>query len=79
MCDAECHESIADAAPAVRRLAAKHQFEVVWEENIDRAFTRESLRGYVVIMFVHTIGSILSPEQQQLMEEFIRSGKGLED
>jgi len=70
------HQSIADAAPAIRRLAAKHQFEVVWEENVDRVFTEESLNSYDVIMFVLTIGDILSPDQQALMENFIRSGKG---
>ena len=70
------HESIADAVPALRGLAAKHQFEVVWEENIDLVFTAESLANYDVILFVLTTGNILNPEQQKLMEDFIRSGKG---
>ena len=70
------HESIADAVPAIRGLAAKHQFEVVWEENIDLVFTAESLANYDVILFVLTTGNILNPEQQKLMEDFIRSGKG---
>jgi len=70
------HESIADAVPAIRDLAAKHQFEVTWEENIDRVFTEESLERYDVIMFVLTIGDILSSDQQALLKDFIRSGKG---
>ena len=70
------HESIADAVPAIRGLAAKHQFEVVWEENIDRVITEESLQEYDVLLFVLTTGNILNPEQQGLVEEFIRSGKG---
>ena len=39
------HESIAEAVPAIRRLALKHQFELVWEENLDRVFTEENLRA----------------------------------
>ena len=70
------HESIADAVPAIRGLAAKHQFEVVWEENIDLVFTEESLNDFDVVMFVLTTGNILDPEQQALLEAFVRSGKG---
>lgn len=70
------HESIAAAVPAIRDLAEKHQFEVFWEENIDRVITEESLQNYDVIMFVLTTGNILDQEQQALMEEFVRSGKG---
>ena len=70
------HQSIADAVPAIRALAEKHHFEVVWEENIDGVFTEESLATYDVILFVLTTGDILDPGQQKLMEEFVRSGKG---
>ena len=70
------HEVIADAVPAIRGLAAKHQFEVVWEENIDRMFTAENLEQYDVIIFLLTTGDILNTEQQVLMQEFMRSGKG---
>jgi len=70
------HESIAAAVPAVRGLALKHQFELVWEENIDRMFTEETLSSFDVIMFVLTTGDILNPDQQVLMEKYVRSGKG---
>ena len=70
------HESIADAVPAIRGLAEKHHFDVVWEENIDLVFTEESLAEFDVIMFVLTTGDILDPDQQALMESFIRAGKG---
>lgn len=32
------HASIADAVPAIRGLADKHHFDLVWEENIGRMF-----------------------------------------
>lgn len=70
------HESIADAVPAIRGLALKHQFELVWEENIDRMFTGKILEDFDVIMFVLTTGDILNPQQQVLLEKFIQSGKG---
>jgi hypothetical protein len=70
------HEAIAEAVPAIRGLAAKHHFEIVWEENVARMFTEENLKHYDVIMFMLTTGDILNPEQQALMEKFIRSGKG---
>lgn len=70
------HDAISEAVPAIRGLAAKHQFEVVWEENIERMFTAESLEEFDVIMFVLTTGDILDPAQQALMEKFVQSGKG---
>jgi hypothetical protein len=70
------HDAISEAVPAIRGLAAKHQFEVVWEENIDRMFTEASLQEFDVIMFVLTTGDILNPAQQTIMEKFIQSGKG---
>lgn len=70
------HESIAEAVPAMRKLAQKHQFELVWEENLDLVFTEESLEKFDVVMFVLTTGNILNPEQQNLLEKFMQSGKG---
>lgn len=70
------HESINDAVPAIRTLAQKHFFEVVWEENIDRMFTEDGLKDFDVILFVSTTGDILNAEQQKTMEKFIQSGKG---
>lgn len=70
------HESIAAAVPAVRALAAKHQFEVVWEENVGRMVTTESLEKFDVLMFALTTGNILDETQQAAVEAFIRSGKG---
>ncbi len=70
------HESINAAVPAIRKLGEKHHFEVVWEENIDRMFTKESLDSFDVIIFAMTTGDILNDEQQALMEAFIQSGKG---
>ena len=70
------HDAISEAVPAMRTLAQKHQFELVWEENIDRMFTEKSLEGFDVILFMLTTGDILNAEQQTLMEKFIQSGKG---
>jgi len=70
------HDSISEAVPAIRGLAAKHHFDLVWEENIDRMFIEASLEEFDVIMFVLTTGDILDPAQQALMEKFIQSGKG---
>ena len=55
------HDAISEAVPAIRGLAAKHQFEVVWEENVDRMFTGESLQEYDVILFVLTTGEEIKP------------------
>ena len=38
------HDAIADAVPAMRGLAKKHHFGLVWEENVDRVFTEKNLR-----------------------------------
>ena len=70
------HEAIAYAVPAIRDLAAKHQFELVWEENVERMFTAKNLEDFDLVMFVLTTGNILNAGQQAVMEEFIRSGKG---
>lgn len=70
------HEAINAVVPAMRKLAEKHQFEVVWEENTDRMFTEESLKGFDLIVFALTTGDVLNNEQQVLMEKFIQSGKG---
>lgn len=70
------HESVAQAVPAIHKLARKHQFELVWEENLDRVFTEEFLSDFDVIMFVLTSGDILDADQQVLLEKHVRSGKG---
>jgi len=70
------HDAVSEAVPAVRALAQKHQFELTWEENIDRMFTEESLKNFDVLLFALTTGDILNEKQQALMEKFIQSGKG---
>ncbi len=70
------HDAISEAVPAIRGLAAKHQFELVWEENVDRMFTEDILKDFDVVLFALTTGDILNPTQQALMEKFIQSGKG---
>lgn len=70
------HESIAAAVPALRKMALKHHFELVWEENVARMITTESLQNFDVLIFALTSGDILNDEQQKVVEAFIRSGKG---
>ncbi len=70
------HSSIHEGIDALQHLAKKHFFKLTWEKNIGQEFNEEKLKDYDVIIFLLTSGDILNSEQQALMENFIRAGKG---
>jgi len=69
------HKSINAAVTAMEKLAQKHHFSIDWHEDAAR-INEENLAQYDVVMFMLTTGDILSDEQKQVMERFVRSGKG---
>lgn len=70
------HESILDGVLAVRQLAERNNFDLVWEENAGRCFTEDFLSSFQVVIFLSTTGDILNDAQQKVFENFIKSGKG---
>lgn len=70
------HESIYDGVTAMRKLADRHNFDLVWEENANRCFTENYLKDIDVVVFLNTTSDVLNDEQQAVFEKFIQSGKG---
>jgi type 1 glutamine amidotransferase len=69
------HESIHDGVLAVKALAAKNFFDVVYFDD-PTSFTDKFLEQFQVIIFLSTTGNIFDSVQQKVMERFIQSGKG---
>jgi type 1 glutamine amidotransferase len=69
------HESIPAGVQAIKSLGAKHHFHVEASEDAT-VFTDANLGQYQVVIFLHTTGDILEPDQQQVFERFIRNGGG---
>ncbi|MEA5140915.1 ThuA domain-containing protein [Arcicella rigui] len=69
------HESIHEGVTAIRQLAARNSFTVVWQENAS-VFNDKDLADFSAVIFLSTTGDILNDEQQAAFERFIRSGKG---
>ena len=69
------HESINDGVTAIKQLANRHTFSVVWEENAS-VFNEKNLANYQAVIFLNTTGNILNDEQQAAFEKFIKSGNG---
>lgn len=70
------HESINAGVDAMKELADRHDFELVWDENADRRFNDKFLEGVDVVIFLNTTGDVLNDEQQEAFERYIQSGKG---
>ncbi|NJB69879.1 hypothetical protein GGR42_000341 [Saonia flava] len=70
------HPSIHDGVNAMRNLAERHNFDLVWEENADRCFTENFLKDFDVVVFLNTTADVLNDDQQKVFEKFIQSGKG---
>ena len=69
------HESLHYGVVALKELAVRHHFEAdVFQDP--SSFNDSFLGRYQVLIFLNTTGNILNPAQQQVMERFIRSGKG---
>lgn len=69
------HTSIHEGVDGVRKLAARHNFSVDWQENAS-VFNEKQLKNYDAVIFLNTTGDILNAEQQTAFEKFIQSGKG---
>ena len=69
------HESIHTGVLAIRDLAARNFFDVVYFDD-PNSFNDKFLEQFQVIIFLSTTGNILDSAQQKVMERFIKSGKG---
>lgn len=70
------HESIHEGVDAMRFLAARHNFDLTWEENAERVMTDDFLKDFDVVVFLNTTKDVLNDEQQEAFKRFIESGKG---
>lgn len=69
------HESINEGVAAIRELAKKNYFDVVWHQDATK-ITDKYLESYKVIIFLNTTGDILDSAEQKAVERFIESGNG---
>lgn len=69
------HESLHYGVIALEEMAQRNFFDIELFQNPD-GFTDSFLRPFQVIIFLNTTGDIFNPEQQKVMERFIKSGKG---
>lgn len=70
------HESIPSGIRTIQELALENAWEVFATEDSNH-FNPEHLKQFDLIIFMSTIGNILNDEQQQAVEQFVESGKGL--
>ncbi len=70
------HESINAGVDAMKALAERHNFDLVWDESAARRFNNNFLKDIDVIIFLNTTENILNDEQQEVFKQFIQSGKG---
>ena len=69
------HESIPDGVAALKEMANRNFFDLVWQQEAGK-ITDKSLEGYQVLIFLNTTGNIFDSSEQAAIERFIRSGKG---
>ncbi|UBM57479.1 ThuA domain-containing protein [Marinilongibacter aquaticus] len=69
------HTSIHEGIDGLRFLAARHSFQLDWQENAS-VFNDEALKRYDAVVFLSTTGDILNDEQQAAFERYIQSGHG---
>lgn len=69
------HESLHAGVLAIQEMGRKNFFDVVLFEN-PNGFTDKYLEQFKVVIFLNTTGDIFNENQQQVMERFIKSGKG---
>jgi type 1 glutamine amidotransferase len=69
------HESVHAGVLAIKDLATKNFFDVVYFED-PNSFNDKFLEQFQVIIFLNTTGNVLDSAQQKVMERFIQSGKG---
>lgn len=74
-------QTIPVAIDQFRKLAQKHDFDLVWAQangsgNVTNVFTDDYLSKVDVIVFLHSRGYDLSKEQMDSFKKFIRNGGG---
>lgn len=70
------HASIKDGKIALLKMGAENNFAVDTTEDA-AVFTPDNLKQYQAVVFLSTTGNdILSPEQKQAFQQYIRSGGG---
>jgi type 1 glutamine amidotransferase len=69
------HESIHAGVLALQELGTRNFFDVVLMEN-PGGFTDDYLKQFQAVVFLNTTGDIFNAKEQQVMERFIKSGKG---
>lgn len=69
------HESINDGVTAIKNLANRNYFDVLWHQE-GVTITDDYLSKFQVLIFLNTTGDIFKPEEQKAIEKFIQSGKG---
>jgi uncharacterized protein len=68
------HASIAEGALLFKELSRKHRFGLTWTDDSAIFDDHERLRGFDVIVFLHTSGDILNDGQKQSFQNYIRGG-----
>lgn len=69
------HDSIPVAMRTLQRLIAEQGMRADHTEDASR-FNADTLSRYRVVVFANTTGDILTDEQQQALEAFVRAGGG---
>lgn len=69
------HESINEGIAAIKALANKNYFDVLWHQEAI-PINDKYLENFQVIIFLNTTGDILKDDEQKAVERFIQSGKG---
>lgn len=69
------HESINAGVTGVKKLAERHDFTLIWNED-ERRFNDNFLKDIDVVIFLNTTEDVLNDEQQEVFKKFIQSGKG---
>ena len=69
------HDSIESGIDLIENIGDKNNFNVYHSYN-SKVITSENLKEFNSIIFLNTTGDILSKNEQNVMEQFIKNGKG---
>ena len=69
------HDSIESGIDLIENIGDKNNFNVYHSDN-SKVITSENLKEFNSIIFLNTTGDILSKNEQNVMEQFIKNGKG---
>ena len=69
------HDSIESGIDLIENIGDKNNFNVYHSDN-SKVITSQNLKEFNSIIFLNTTGDILSKNEQNVMEQFIKNGKG---